>query len=650
MRNKSIGSVQLSLFQRTSPSGDSFTTIADKLGCDIKQSAWPNEFGAILSKKFISEKKVITLSLFSGAGGLDIGFHDVGFDIIECVELERKFCDSLRENTGMGKYFSQKKIINCIDIREYRPKGIQKIDFIIGGPPCQTFSAAGRRANGVLGTSDARGILFKEYIRIINDLQPRGFLFENVYGIIGAQGGCAWREILDEFSKIEYKLYFRILDAADYGVPQHRERLIIIGLKDKSFSFPRPTHGPDSIDRSDYYSAELAIETAYLEDIEKVTGINGRYGHLLNGIPPGLNYSFYTEKMGHPQPIFAWRSKFSDFLYKADPNTPVRTIKAQGGQYTGPFHWDNRNFSVSEYKRLQTFPDDYVLSGNRQTQIHQIGNSVPPQLARILAIAIRQQVFDTNFGFTLPYLCDHDQLGFRQRKRQLTEKYRTKASNALENEGPSSPIIGKKSYRYYAIISKDFGLKRTEKEKANFEIDVTWNMNLQIIVNDKGQNKNIPSYSIVIVPNDCGWNLSVAKIVVEAYTNITLGYTVAWKAVEEELIQNNIKADLVQLCGYYQYPPRICCELILQTEMSLFFLKGVVNGKATRRILSEYELANILSIDKDKVFSYAQKMREIGYEIRNYKTNPQIKKGQWLIPYAFPTLAPLSVQLRKSLR
>ena len=91
--------------------------------------------------------------------------------------------------------------------------------------------------------------------------------------------------------------------------------------------------------------------------------------------------------MGHPNPVFAWRSKFSDFLYKADPNSPVRTIKASGGAYTGPFHWDNRFFSYKEYKRLQTFPDDYEISGNKQTAVKQIGNSVPPQLARMMALA-----------------------------------------------------------------------------------------------------------------------------------------------------------------------------------------------------------------------------------------------------------------------
>ena len=111
------------------------------------------------------------------------------------------------------------------------------------------------------------------------------------------------------------------------------------------------------------------------QEPDELNRLSGRYAGLLNDIPPALNYSFYTEEMGHPNPIFAWRSKFSDFLYKADPNMPVRTIKASGGAYTGPLHWENRFFNCEEYKRLQTFPDDYRISGSLFTAADQIGRA-----------------------------------------------------------------------------------------------------------------------------------------------------------------------------------------------------------------------------------------------------------------------------------
>ena len=120
-------------------------------------------------------------------------------------------------------------------------------------------------------------------------------------------------------------------------------------------------------------------------------------------------------------------------MYKADPEEPVRTIKAQGGQYTGPLHWDSRYFAVDEYKRLQTFPDDYKINGSRLVAIHQIGNSVPPQLARMLALAIRIQVFETKFPFQLELLEDNTTLSFRKRKRELTASYRKKAAAAIKS-------------------------------------------------------------------------------------------------------------------------------------------------------------------------------------------------------------------------
>ena len=210
--------------QKDIDKSQSFSTICDLLGCENNVPAWPDRFGDAL-RNFLCDNNqtpIRTLSLFSGAGGLDIGFSDAGFEIVSSVEIEEKFCETLELNTGLGKRF-EKSTVNCIDIREFTGEGLGKIDFIIGGPPCQTFSAAGRRANGVLGTTDSRGVLFREYVRLLQELSPKGFLFENVYGIVGAQGGEAWKEIIDSFSSGGYKLFYRILDAADYGVPQRRK-------------------------------------------------------------------------------------------------------------------------------------------------------------------------------------------------------------------------------------------------------------------------------------------------------------------------------------------------------------------------------------------------------------------------------------------
>ena len=626
-------------------------SICDSLGCEYNIPAWPDLFGDSI-KKWLTDNNIApirTLSLFSGAGGLDIGFSDVGFDIVNSVEIERKFCDTLELNTGEGKRFCHSKV-NCIDIRDFSGKGIEPIEFIIGGPPCQTFSAAGRRANGVLGTTDARGVLFREYVRLLKELSPAGFLFENVYGIVGAQNGEAWQEILDSFSEVGYKLFYRIVDAADYGVPQHRERLLIIGLKHGSFKFPRPTHGPDSIDKTPFYNAETAIEGVTSRETDESNRLGGRYAKLLYSIPPGLNYSFFTEEMGHPNPIFAWRSKFSDFLYKADPNYPVRTIKASGGAYTGPLHWENRFFNYEEYKRLQTIPDDYEISGGKQIAVKQIGNSVPPQLARLMAIAIRMQVFGTHFPFEFSLLDDRTKLGFRKRKHELTEIYRKKAKKAIKALNQSSSVAPT-SRHYFCTMSPNFKFSEVPQSEAKFEIVSKWESDLSIDVFDIDNQKDNDHISITITPRDRNWSLGVERVRLCIHSTSKYGLTVSWKAFEQELVTNAIKADLIQLNGYYQYIPRLIsiCEIDNNIPYALV-LKSITESSRIPEIKSTKRIASDWNVTSDKVITVAEYLRSLGYEIRNHATNPQIGEDYWLVPYAFPTLTPLSVQLWKKLR
>lgn len=640
-------------FSESTKAGNTLVEICDALGCESNVPAWTDEFGKSI-KKYLDDNNIPsirTLSLFSGAGGLDIGFNDVGFDIVESVEIEEKFCQTLELNSGEGKRFSNSKV-NCIDIREYTGKELGRIDFIIGGPPCQTFSAAGRRANGVLGTTDARGVLFREYVRLLQELSPVGFLFENVYGIIGAQGGEAWNEILKSFSEVGYKLYYRIVDAADYGVPQHRERLIIVGLKDGEFKFPRPTHGPDSLDNEAFYNAETAIAGVELTDEESKQGIGGRYGTLLDSIPPGLNYSFYTEEMGHPNPVFAWRSKFSDFLYKADPNTPVRTIKASGGAYTGPFHWENRFFAYPEYKRLQTFPDDYEISGTKQIAVKQIGNSVPPQLARMMALAIRQQVFKTVFPFELSLLGEDEELTFRKRKRELTSVYKKKAQMAIESIKENRVVLPD-SHTYFCMMTDKFDFKHgVAKTKAEYETKIDWGDVLEISMKPvKKESSENPEIIIDIEPNESDWIMEVSKIRLTAYDTDVRAFTMLWKALDRELIINSIKADLVQLNGYYQYVPKLKSECIAMPNVKYKdVLTKIVAGENIANIVSTNQLSQSWNVDESEILPIAEYLRDLGYEIRNHMTNPQIEEGNWLIPYAFPTLLPQSVQLRKKVR
>lgn len=615
-----------------------------------KDSLAPDEFGRFL--RYWSQSQGIrinALSLFSGAGGLDIGFEDAGFHIEQSVEIERRFVQTTLLNQSKGKYFSDTHI-HCMDIRDFICCNDSRIDFIIGGPPCQSFSSAGRRAAGVRGINDDRGTLFKEYVRLVREVQPRGFLFENVYGLLGAQGGEAIKLIVSAFKEVGYDLSYRVLDAADYGVPQHRERLIIVGLQDKCFRFPRPTHGPDS-DHVPFLSAEEALRGICAEGGELQLG--GRYGHLLQEIPPGLNYSFFTEKMGHPNPIFAWRSKFSDFLYKADPKVPIRTLKASGGQYTGPFHWMNRRFTIQELKRLQTFPDDYEFEGNYSLAQKQIGNSVPPQFARILGLAIMEQAFNIELPYDLKYLSENEALSFRSSKHKRTNDYFIKAREAI-GDVKAEALVVKGRACYSAVLHENFKWERVENGEYEVSTELEeecWRIHLK----NKSQ-KNAKKIVIAISKQDHkALFRKVKKIELSLNASFLRDYTAAWKAFEETLCINNIKADLVQFSGYYQYRNKINYDLIFldgkpKENKIIWKMISMLCGEAPiGKIEAASFFAEYFGIDSEQLLSGLKKLREIGFEIRNNNTNPEINKDHYLIPYRFPTLTPLSVQLKKSL-
>lgn len=614
------------------------------------------------------------ISLFSGAGGLDIGFHDAGFKILKAVELEKCYSDIMKLNTGKDSYFGEDVEVLNMDVDDFSTENLDDIDWIIGGPPCQTFSAAGRRANGVKGLHDPRGILFERYVEIVKELKPRGFLYENVYGLVGAEGGEPWRLIRKGFEEVGYKLYHRILDAADYGAPQHRERVIIVGVRDGEFKFPRPTHGPDSVGKKPYFSAEMALRGLPNQDWDG-SEFGGKWGHLLPDIPGGLNYSFYTAKLGHPNPVFAWRSKFSDFLYKADPKRPVRTIKAQGGKYTGPLHWANRHFHHEELKLLQSFPKSFKLGESDTTNRAVVGNSVPPALARALAEAVITQVFGFENKSGQNWLEESDELTFRTEKRKRTKYYQEKAKNAHIN--------GNFVHNFIPDMKSSVSMDLENGVNGKFHADGVWCGELNIIRNtlyihlfnkeDVSSEVTIPNIDeasafyirrqahVVISPRD-NWDIPADKVEVIVYKNIQnyrntansdLSLTAGYNVIREVIKRRYGIDDLIQLNGYYQQGEgRIQIEnYSLQPQdnsiwkyasiLSQSNLVGVITG------LSSW--CNLFNVNEDEAFHLFQKLKSYGFDIRDNSTNQNISPGDVLVTYRFPTLTTSKVQWQKKL-
>lgn len=608
-----------------------------------------------------SAREIPTLSLFSGAGGLDLGFHAAGFRVVEAVEIEAAYCATLRANAEPGRAFEGLEV-HCKDIREfvteldparYRDAGIE---FIIGGPPCQTFSAAGRRSGGVLGTDDERGQLFKAYCDILEAVEPKGFVFENVYGLPGANGGGPWREIVAAFSELGYTLRAEVLDAADYGVPQHRERLIMVGYRNGEFEFPLPTHGPDARSDRPLVSAGEAIED--LQDPDETFHANhlgGRYGHLLALVPPGLNYSFFTQEMGYPEPIFAWRSKFHDFLHKTDPTFPARTIKAKPGKFTGPFHWKNRHFTAAELKRLQSFPDDYEIRGTYNKVVEQIGNSVPPGLATMVATAVREQLLEPSNDLRLPRRPAGFKSTFRQRQRERTEHFKRVATAEIAHRFPTGKAAETErraeTEMFYVVATGFFDLHRRAtplvphpEGARQYRVEVTWN-----------DEHVAMSFANVTVTDVVGTPASIEMTGLRKYLGGIDTLTAdailqdagdifqLWTAVEDALVSRSKFFTLIDIYGHYANrgdTVRIRSAFKLDDVASLplgleFFGRSESCGVA----LDYDEVVSRLGLTRDRMEELVAEMRRLRFDVRTRRTHPTLAANAVICTYPFPLLS-----------
>jgi DNA (cytosine-5)-methyltransferase 1 len=343
----------------------------------------------------------VAISLFTGAGGLDYGFEAAGFRTAVALERDARCCETLRRNRDwplIERDIAEVSTSELLVKAGLEPGGA---DVLIGGPPCQPFSKSGFWATGqAKRLGDPRASTLECYMRVLGEARPRAFLLENVEGLgfkskdEGLQLIQSRLAALNAEHGVCYEASIATLNAADFGVPQQRRRMFVIGARDGTpFRFPEPIHGT----ANDLFPAVEAFRTAWdafhdlAEAEEPDLALKGKWASLLPTIPPGRNYLWHTDR-GGGEPLFGWRRRYWSFLLKLAADQPSWTIQAVPGPATGPFHWENRRLTIREMARLQTFPDDVEICGGLLEAQRQLGNAVPSLLAEVLAHEIRHQL------------------------------------------------------------------------------------------------------------------------------------------------------------------------------------------------------------------------------------------------------------------
>lgn len=338
------------------------------------------------------------IDLFCGCGGLSLGFEHAGYNILLGIDVWEDALVTYRYN-------HQNRKTLCADLASLSPETVKEkiegknVDLIIGGPPCQGFSIAGKRI-----VNDERNSLYKSFVRMVSFFKPKAFVMENVPNILSIGGGIVRDAIVNDFSELGYNVAYKVLLAADYGVPQNRKRAIFVGMLDGSkFKFPLPTvttpvTSKDAI--SDLPEEGIEDGGSYLvpplTDYQKlmrkgssklynheITIHNDRTKEIIAMVPDGGNYKdLPIDLQGTRKVHIAWT--------RMNSKRPSMTIDTGHFHH---FHYEyNRVPSARESARLQSFPDSFIFIGNKTSKLKQIGNAVPPLMAEVIANEIKKQL------------------------------------------------------------------------------------------------------------------------------------------------------------------------------------------------------------------------------------------------------------------
>lgn len=357
-------------------------------------------------------KKYTVVDLFCGAGGLSRGFLDAGFDVVLGVDFDEPSLKTFEANHGDAKAMKLDLFDhqNIQKIKEYLKKNKIKLDVLVGGPPCQGFSLAGKREE-----NDERNMLYSAMVKTAGELKPKIVVLENVPGMLKLYEGKGAKRIIEDFSDLGYKMSAKILYAPDYGVPQIRKRVVFVGILNgiSKFEYPIPVVNSDNyITCEDAISDLPSLENDYDYSLDKVRDYMSEpkseyqkkmrsnstkvYNHFptkhaqktidnISKIPDGGNYKDLPDKESK-------KFKYHESLTRYNSKKPSLTIDT--GHRTH-FHYKyNRIPSVRENARLQSFPDDFIFYGSKQQQYKQVGNAVPPLLGKAVAEKVKEVLDD----------------------------------------------------------------------------------------------------------------------------------------------------------------------------------------------------------------------------------------------------------------
>lgn len=313
-------------------------------------------------------------SLFCGGGGLDLGFSLAGFVPAYSSDLIPQFAETVKRNLN---HYVEVADVSQISGGEIVEKAQSDVDVVIGGPPCQSFSILGSR--GSIG--DPRGQLVYDYARIIAQIKPKAFLLENVPGIMTVNKGQDWRDMLDFFAEeTGFHLLTAKVNAADYGVPQMRNRVVMIGFRksaDKSkFKWPQATH----CDQAKAHKAKLL---PYRHSALALEGMEGLPNHILR-----LHSERVMTRYSQIEPGGRDRKDHTDRIHPDRPSGTVLVGSGAGGGRPFIHPIEHRHITVREAARLQSFPDWWEFHGGPTAAYRQVGNAVPPLMAKAVAVEI----------------------------------------------------------------------------------------------------------------------------------------------------------------------------------------------------------------------------------------------------------------------